>query len=112
MAEREQTRTLSACKDTIKRAKMQINLQFSEREYLRGEASEILFFFLFHKEKRKNQSIIWKCPKNLLSLQYSMYLEYRRYNKYSISQRYSHAYRACAVRVKIPILHYINCITV
>ena len=41
-----------------------------------------------------------------------MYLEYRRYNKYSISQRYSHAYRACAVRVKIPILHYINCITV
>jgi hypothetical protein len=51
---------------------MQINLQFSEREYLRGKASEILFFFLFHKEKRKNQSINWKCPKNLLSLQSSM----------------------------------------
>jgi len=40
MTEREQTRTLSACKDTNKRAKMQINLQFSEREYLRAKLKD------------------------------------------------------------------------
>ena len=36
--------TFYGCKDTNKRAKMQINLQFSEREYLRGKASEISNF--------------------------------------------------------------------
>ena len=35
-----------------------------------------------------------------------MYLEYRRYNKYSISQRYYHAYRARGTRENTYITLY------